>query len=133
MSVFTLRCPFVLDQRGQGLIIDLNNREDTLREVMRQPYVAVGTDGVAVDLDASQALVPLLHPRVVGTFPRWLGKYVRAEQLMTLEEAVRRMTSLPASILGLQDRGVLAAGKFADIVVFADERVARPRAARERL
>ena len=117
----------VLEQRGHGLIIDLNNREDTLREVMRQPYVAVGTDGVAVDLDAPHALVPLLHPRVVGTFPRWLGQYVRAERLMTLEEAVRRMTSLPASILGLQDRGVLAAGKFADVVVF-DRRTIADRA-----
>lgn len=117
----------VLEQRGQGLIIDLNNREETLREVMRQPYVAVGTDGVAVDLATADSLVPLLHPRVVGTFPRWLGTYVRDAQLMNVEEAVRRMTSLPASILGLQDRGTLTARAFADIVVF-DARTIADRA-----
>jgi N-acyl-D-amino-acid deacylase len=108
----------VLEQRGQGLIIDLNNREDTLQEVMRQPYVAVGTDAVALTLDTAGSLMPLLHPRILGTFPRWLGTYVRTERLMTWEEAVRRMTSAPASTLGLRDRGTLAVGAFADVVVF---------------
>jgi N-acyl-D-amino-acid deacylase len=108
----------VLEQQGQGLIIDLNNHEDTLRQVMQQPYVAVGSDGTAVDLDTPDAAIPLLHPRILGTFPRWLGKYVRTEHLMSWEEAIRRMTSLPASTLRLSDRGVLAAGKAADIVVF---------------
>lgn len=114
----------VLEQRGQGLIIDLNNREDTLREVMRQPYVAVGTDGVALSLDKADSMVPLLHPRVVGTFPRWLGTYVRTEQLMSWEEAVRRMTSLPAAALGLRDRGVLDVDMFADVVVFDPRSIA---------
>lgn len=114
----------VLEQRGQGLIIDLNNREDTLREVMRQPYVAVGTDAVALSLDAADPLVPLLHPRILGTFPRWLGTYVRTERLMSWEEAIRRMTSVPASTLGLRDRGTLGVGMFADIVVFDPRTIA---------
>ncbi len=58
------------------------------------------------------------HPAAYGSFPRVLGRYVRQEALLSLPEAVRRMTSLPASILGLEDRGVLREGAFADVVVF---------------
>jgi N-acyl-D-amino-acid deacylase len=60
----------------------------------------------------------LPHPRVYGTFPRVLGKYVREEKNITLEEAIRKMTSLPARRIGLRDQGVLVEGKAADIVVF---------------
>lgn len=117
----------VLEQKGQGLLIDLNNGEETLRQVIQQPYVAVGTDGVAVSLDLAQSMVPLLHPRNLATFPRWLETYVRNDKLMGWEEAIRRMTSLPASIVGLRDRGTLEAGKFADIVVL-DPRTITARA-----
>ncbi|HLU90730.1 MAG TPA: amidohydrolase family protein, partial [Cyclobacteriaceae bacterium] len=58
------------------------------------------------------------HPRVYGTFPRVLGRYVREEKLLTLEEALEKMTSLPAKRLGLTDRGSIEEGKKADIVVF---------------
>jgi N-acyl-D-amino-acid deacylase len=61
------------------------------------------------------------HPAAYGSFPRILGRYVRKEGLLTLPEAVRRMTSLPASILGLEDRGVLREGACADVVVFDPE------------
>ncbi len=61
------------------------------------------------------------HPAAYGSFPRILGRYVRKEALLTLPEAVRRMTSLPASILGLEDRGVLREGACADVVVFDPE------------
>ena len=108
----------VLKQKGQGILIDLNNGEDTLRQVMQEPFVAVGSDGRAVNLDTKPPAMPLFHPRNLATYPRWLGRYVREEHLMTWEEAVRRMTSLPASILGLRDRGVLELGKMADVVVF---------------
>jgi N-acyl-D-amino-acid deacylase len=64
------------------------------------------------------------HPRVYGTFPRVLGRYVRERKDMTLEEAVRKMTSLPARRLGLENRGVIAEGKAADLVVFDPETVA---------
>jgi len=62
--------------------------------------------------------MPLVHPRPVGIFPRRLEHYVREEKLMGLEEAGRRMITLPASILHLKYRGLLNAGTFADIVVF---------------
>jgi N-acyl-D-aspartate/D-glutamate deacylase len=58
------------------------------------------------------------HPRTYGTFPRVLAKYVREERLLSLEEAVKKMTSLPAGRVGISDRGALREGLFADIVVF---------------
>ena len=107
----------VLEAKGQGIIIDWNNDEATLQEVLKAPYVAGGTDGMAIDL-ASQTQWPIVHPRLLGTFPRWLGHYVRDERLMTLEEAVHRLTGLAAEITGFTDRGTLAVGKAADVVVF---------------
>jgi N-acyl-D-amino-acid deacylase len=112
----------VLDQEGQGIVIDWNNEEDTLRQVLAQPYVAGGTDGSALDLD-SENLPPLIHPRHIGTIPRLLGTYVREQGLLTWEEAIRKLTSLPADILGLTDRGTLAEGYLADIVIFNPETI----------
>jgi N-acyl-D-amino-acid deacylase len=88
--------------------------EDDVRKVMRLPWVAVASDGSAINLDAPG--VP--HPRNYSTAVRVLGHYVRDEKVLTLPEAVRKMTSLPASILGLPDRGQLRAGAAADVVIF---------------
>ena len=107
----------VLEQKGRGIVIDWNNEEDTLRQVMLQPYVGVGTDGGAIDLDWEN-LPPLVHPRHLGTAPRWLGTYVRDEKIMSWEEAIRKLAGLPAEILDIEDRGTLAEGNFADVVVF---------------
>ena len=107
----------VLDQEGRGIVIDWNNEEETLQQVLAQPYVAVGTDGSALDLD-SENLPPLVHPRHIGTVPRLLGTYIREQQLLTWEEAIRKLTSLPAEILGLENRGTLVEGNLADIVIF---------------
>lgn len=112
----------VLDQEGRGIVIDWNNEEDTLRQVLAQPYVAGGTDGSALDLD-SENLPPLVHPRHIGTIPRLFGTYVREQGLLTWEEAIRKLTSLPADILGLEDRGTLATGYQADIVIFDPESI----------
>jgi N-acyl-D-amino-acid deacylase len=64
------------------------------------------------------------HPRSFGTNPRVLGKYTREEKVLGLEDAVRKMTSLPAQVLGLKDRGLLREGYWADVVVFDADRVA---------
>jgi len=112
----------VLDQEGRGIVIDWNNEEDTLRQVLAQPYVAGGTDGSALDLD-SENLPPLVHPRHIGTVPRLLGTYVREQGLLTWEEAIRKLTSLPADIIGLKDRGILAEEYMADIVIFDPETI----------
>ena len=87
--------------------------EDDVRKVMRLPWVAVASDGSAINLDAPG--VP--HPRNYSTAVRVLGHYVRDEKVLTLPEAVRKMTSLPARILGLTDRGQLKAGQAADVVI----------------
>jgi N-acyl-D-aspartate/D-glutamate deacylase len=88
--------------------------EDDVRLVMRQPWVSIASDGSAINLDAPG--VP--HPRNYSTNVRVLGYYVRDQHVLTIEEAVRKMTSLPAQILGLRDRGQLREGFAADLVVF---------------
>jgi N-acyl-D-amino-acid deacylase len=88
--------------------------EDDVRKVMRLPWVAVASDGSAINLDAPG--VP--HPRNYSTAVRVLGHYVRDEKVLTLPEAVRKMTSLPANILGLTDRGKLEPGAAADVAIF---------------
>ncbi|MGE3277394.1 MAG: amidohydrolase family protein [Vicinamibacterales bacterium] len=96
--------------------------EDDLRLAMRQPWVAIGSDGSALATEGPlHAGVP--HPRNFGTFPRVLGRYVRELQVIPLEEAVRKMTALPASILGLPDRGTIAPGQVADLVLFNPDTV----------
>ena len=90
--------------------------EDNIRKQIRLPWVSFGSDA------GSQApegafLLSNPHPRAYGTFARLLGRYVRDEQLIRLEEAVRRLTSLPAENLKLRRRGRLAPGYFADVVV----------------
>ena len=88
--------------------------EADVRAVMKQPWVAIASDGSAINL--SEDGVP--HPRSFSTNPRVLGHYVRDEKVLTLEDAVRKMTTLPAQILGLRDRGQIREGFAADIVIF---------------
>lgn len=91
--------------------------EDNMRRMLKQPYVSIGSDGGS--LATTEDFLDLgAHPRAYGTFARVLGKYSREEKLFTLEEAIRKMTSLPASNLGLKRRGTLKPGHFADVVVF---------------
>ena len=88
--------------------------EADVRLVMKQPWVAIASDGSAINLQEDG--VP--HPRSFSTNPRVLGHYVREEKVLTLEDAVRKMTTLPAQILGLRDRGQIREGFAADIVLF---------------
>ena len=94
--------------------------EDDVRFVMRVPWVSIASDGSAVNLKVPGKP----HPRSFGTNVRVLGKYVRDEKILTLEDAVRKMTSLPAQTLRLKDRGLLKEGYWADVVVFDPKTVA---------
>jgi len=94
--------------------------EDDVKTVMRVPWVSIGSDGSALNLTYPGKP----HPRSFGTNPRVLGKYTREEHVLGLEEAVRKMTSLPAQVLGLRDRGLLKEGYWADIVIFDPATVA---------
>ena len=97
---------------GASMVYHIMDEAD-VRRIMQDPFTAIASDGALVRPGEG---VP--HPRSYGTFPRVLGTYVREQQVLTLPEAVRKMTSLPASRLGLTDRGCLRVGCVADITVF---------------
>lgn len=96
--------------------------EDNLKRMLQMPYVSICSDASAI-ADEAPANTGSTHPRVYGSFARLLGQYVREEKLMTVEEAIRRMTSLPASNLKIQKRGALVVGNYADVVVFNPETI----------
>jgi N-acyl-D-amino-acid deacylase len=83
---------------------------------MRQPWVSVGIDAGARAADSTVTGRP--HPRTYGSFPRILCRYVRERGVITMEDAIRKFTALPAARVGLDDRGVLKAGMFADLTLF---------------
>jgi N-acyl-D-amino-acid deacylase len=91
--------------------------EFNVRKFLQQPYVSFGSDGASMS-DAKIFDDWGTHPRAYGTFARVLGKYVRNEKLFSLEEAVRRMTSLPATNLRIENRGSITPGYFADLAIF---------------
>jgi dihydroorotase/N-acyl-D-amino-acid deacylase len=111
----------VADRDNTGAVYFLMSEED-VRLAMQQPWVAVDTDygAVATDGPLSESKS---HPRAWGTFPRILGKYVREEHVLRLEDAIRKMTSLAAQRVQLVDRGLLRTGYFADVTVFDPENV----------
>ena len=91
--------------------------EDNLRKKLRLPWVSFASDSGSMAPEGV-FLRSNPHPRAYGNFARWLGRYVRDEQLVPLEEAIRRLTSMPAEHLSIKERGRLAEGYFADLVVF---------------
>lgn len=91
--------------------------ESNVHLKLRQPWVAIDSDAASLAPEGV-SLSNMVHPRAYGSFARLLAKYVREEQVLTLEEAVRRMTSLPASVLSLDRRGLIQRGYFGDIAVF---------------
>lgn len=107
----------LVDTRGSVGCVYFIMSEDDVKLVLQQPWVAIGSDGSALSIEGPlRSGVP--HPRNFGTFPRVLAKYVREEQVISLEEAIRKMTSLPAATLNLPDRGTIEPGKWADLVIF---------------
>jgi len=88
-----------------------------MRYALRQPWISIGSDGTAVTTEGPLARGNP-HPRYFGTFPRVLGRYVREENVITLEDAVRKMTSANAAKIHQYDRGLLRPGMAADVTVF---------------
>lgn len=112
----------LIEEGGSVSTVYAHHTEEDMNLALKQPWCSVGSDGSAL------ATTGVLrrgnpHPRNFGTFPRVLGVYVRELKLLTLEEAIRKMTSLNAAKLGWKDRGQLQAGAFADITVFDPDRV----------
>jgi len=112
----------LIEDNGQVLAIYFSQSEENLKKTLPLPWLSYCTDessyapeGIFLESGA--------HPRAYGTYPRILGKYVRDEKLMTLQEAVRKMSALPAETLRIERRGRLQTGYFADIVVFDPSKV----------
>jgi N-acyl-D-aspartate/D-glutamate deacylase len=103
-------------------VVIFNQSEENVSKLMRHPMATIGSDGNAIALDGPTSKgTP--HPRFYGTFPRILGRYVREQQIISLPDAIRKMTSLSAARMGITDRGILQAGKVADLVAFDPDRV----------
>jgi N-acyl-D-amino-acid deacylase len=107
----------IVKDKSPGAAIYHLQTEANVKKIIQLPYVSFGSDG------ASMSDAPIFsewgtHPRAYGTFAKVLGKYVREEKLISLEEAIRRMTSLPAINLNLNKRGSLKPGNFADLAIF---------------
>ena len=107
----------LLADHGESSVVISIMTEDDVRLALKDPQVAVGTDSPAMAEDGPLSDTKS-HPRGWGSFPRILGKYVREERLLTLEDAIRKMTSRPAGRVGLMDRGILRPGMMADVTVF---------------
>ncbi|MEO6197897.1 MAG: D-aminoacylase [Dehalococcoidia bacterium] len=107
----------VLSEEPAAVAIFFSMHEDDVQQVVSHPHCMIGSDGIP-----SATGKP--HPRLYGTFPRVIRRYVREEGLLSLEEAIRKMTSLPARRFNLAERGELRPGWFADIIVFDPNHIA---------
>lgn len=114
----------VLDARpkpAMALFFMMDERD--IETAMRQPWTSIGSDAAAVEKMGDVDALGLPHPRAYGTFPRVIAEYVKKRGVLTLEQAVRKMTSWPATRMGLADRGVVREGLRADLTVFDYDRI----------
>lgn len=119
---FDVTFDLLADEKGAVKTLVFCMDEDDVKTIMQHPVTAIATDGRAV---APYGILGKgkTHPRYYGTFPRVLGRYVREEGLFSLETAVYKMTRMPAERMGLRDRGLIAAGMAADLVVLDPETI----------
>lgn len=110
-----------LPNRAMALFFMMDERD--IATAMRASWTSIGTDAAASEGEGKPDALGLPHPRSNGTFPRVLNEYVKKRGVLTLEEAVRKMTSWPASRMGLESRGVLREGLYADLIVFDLDRI----------
>lgn len=114
VNIFDKFFDWLLAIEGEAKMAMFGMCEDDLVSILRCPFSSIISDSWVTGPSAGGKP----HPRAYGTFPRVLGKYVREEKVLSLENAIRKMTSMPAGKLGLKRRGLLAEGFFADIVIF---------------
>jgi N-acyl-D-amino-acid deacylase len=110
MSVAEFVCAVLAEEHLRACFVHHAAHEENVREILRWSGQMVGSDGLH--------LPGKTHPRLYGTFPRVLGRYVREEKVLALEQAVHKMTGMPAARLGLKQRGLLQTGYAADVVIF---------------
>ena len=109
-------CDLLISEGGAADAVYFGMSEEDVRLAMKQPWAGVGSDGIAVTPAITFMGKP--HPRFYGSFPRVLGYYVSEQKVLTLPDAVRKMTSFSAQLNGLTDRGILRPGMAADIAIF---------------
>lgn len=119
---FDTAVELILDVEGEITVSLGGFYEEDVRLLMAQPWTMIASDGAI----PGQRSFPHAHPRYTCTFPRVLGYYVRELRLLTLEDAIRKMTSAPADFLGLEGRGRVRVGDSADLVIFDADSVAGP-------
>ena len=119
-TAFDTVCDLLIEEQGAVEVIGHIMCKDDVHFLAKQAYAAVGSDAFALPEN-----MPVYsgHPRNFGTFPRYLSEFVRQENLFSLEEGIRKMTSLPARFFGITDRGVLKEGAYADIVIFGEDEI----------
>jgi N-acyl-D-amino-acid deacylase len=105
---------WLLETEADATVVMFSMDEDDVRTVIANPLSSIISDAWVTSPDAGGKP----HPRAYGTFPRVLGHYVREEKILSLEQAVRKMTSMPAAKIGLKERGLIREGFYADLVVF---------------
>jgi len=115
----------IAEEEGKVSMVFFVAREEDLEKVLAHPLCAIGSDGLAV-APTGPTRLDYCHPRYYGTYPRFLVRYVREKKLVSLEEAIRKATSLPAQRLGFKDRGLLKPGFFADVVIMNYENLTDP-------
>jgi len=112
----------LIEEEGKVEAIFFEMSEDNLKKILKKPYVMIGSDASArTDYGILATTKP--HPRAFGTFPCLLANYVREKKILTLEEAIYKITYQPAHLLGIKNRGRLKEGNFADVVVFNPEKI----------
>jgi N-acyl-D-aspartate/D-glutamate deacylase len=109
----------LIDNKGAVPALYYHHTEEDMTYAMKQPFVSFGSDGRAVTVDVPGRP----HPRYFGTYARIMGRYVREQKLITLEEAVRKASSQNAAKVRLYDRGILRPGMWADVTVFDPETI----------
>ncbi|HTT62494.1 MAG TPA: D-aminoacylase [Bryobacteraceae bacterium] len=107
---------------GSVPTVYFHHSEEDMRYALKQPFISIGSDGTAVATEGPLA-AGHPHPRYYGTFARVLARYVREDKVLTLEEAIRKMTSANAAKIGILDRGILRPGMTADLAVFDAARI----------
>jgi N-acyl-D-amino-acid deacylase len=108
-------------KRAMALFFMMSEKD--IETALRFPWMSIGSDAGAAEKPGEMDAIGLPHPRAYGNFPRLIAEYVRKRGVLTLEEAVRRMTSLPAARMRFADRGTLREGQWADVTVFSYERI----------
>jgi len=114
---YSLLAELIIQENGGGSMVGFAMSEENTAKILSYPYCMIASDASSLAVEG-KLRKGNPHPRSFGTFPRVLGKYARDEELMKMEEAIRKMTFLPAETLGLKDRGYLKKGLIADVAVF---------------